>query len=112
MFTLLEVGETLTYINNTVTVSNGAVFMDIENLTVENRIQTKSISGSSTGEYGGFGMHTCSVCKACIYTYICYVFVYSISYTPYLPPVSAQLVVSFKIAVLVQFGVRPIVCGI
>ena len=54
-FMMLEVGETLRYINNSVFLSNGASFPDIMCLTVENRIQTKTISGSSTGSYGGFG---------------------------------------------------------
>jgi hypothetical protein len=51
---MLEVGENLTYIDNTVILSNGTTFMNINNLTVENRIQTKTISRSSTGSYGGF----------------------------------------------------------
>ena len=68
MYKLLEVGENLTYINNTVTISNGNTFTDIESLTVENRIQTKNISGSSTGEYGGFGM--VNVYKTCIFAFL------------------------------------------
>ena len=58
---MLEVGENLTYIDNTVILSNGTTFMNINNLTVENRIQTKTISRSSTGPYGGFGKYACKV---------------------------------------------------
>ena len=55
LFAMLEVGERLIYINNTVFLSNGTSYPNIICLTVENRIQTKTISGSSTGFYGGFG---------------------------------------------------------
>ena len=55
MFGMLEMDENLTYIDNTVILSNGTIFMNINNLTVENRIQTKTISRSSIGSYGGFG---------------------------------------------------------
>ena len=52
---MLEVGENLTYISNTVMLSNGTTYPDINCLTIENRIRTKTLSGSSTGSYGGFG---------------------------------------------------------
>ena len=55
MFVVLVIGETLAYTENTLTLSNGSVFENVFCLTVENRLRTKKLSGSSTGEYGGFG---------------------------------------------------------
>lgn len=96
LFGMLEVGENLTYANNTVMLSNGTSFEDITCLTVENRIQTKTLSGSSTGYYGGFGK-----LMSMIKYLTCTIENFS----------AAQIAVSFQLqkVVMVQFGVRPIV---
>lgn len=53
---VLDVTETLSYYNDTLTLSNGTVIPSVTSLLVENRLGVNIFFRVAPGQYGGFGM--------------------------------------------------------